>query len=564
MVSIYTFVPPPGTAQANAKVLEEWNEELKDIDVNSLPPELQEKAVLFKKILAAKPFDVHGLPDIYAAQFRNLPETRPENHGYLTFIYPQVDLWDGKKMLAFNDQVATIKTASGAEYHAAGAPILYAKLARIVLSDGRLTLILTTIWILLMHFLDFRSVSLALASVIPLVVGLFMMLGMLSLMNARLNFMNIVILPILLGFGVSHGLYLLHRFLEGTSPIVAFRSVGAAVASSTLTAIAGFAALFAASHNGLKSMGLVACLGLATTLRRLVHRARGGAPDPPRPAGRPGRGAPGPEDGRHPGGGMNRALVGVLALGTLAGCAATVKQHTIRPDYAQVDRTKTKRLLVVTSPNPNGDAKLGELWSTIARRYANQKRDFIAKESRPAPEGAEGSFSAASQCAEGFEGVLWLQPTAKQDGDKVKTAVHAELVRCTDGQQVWSADAAHTYASKDDQLKETIAQYVTELGADRRAVRRPELAPAPGHARDAPRAEARERRGREREDRARRVGRAEPRDPGTSPSPGRKATPLSEPGARARDPQAETREPDLSPREVYSPSITCPRLVASK
>ena len=52
---------------------------------------------------------------------------------------------------------------------------------------------------------------------------------------------------------------MLHRFLEGTSPVVALRSVGAAVASSTLTAIAGFASLFAASHNGLKSMGLVAC-----------------------------------------------------------------------------------------------------------------------------------------------------------------------------------------------------------------------------------------------------------------------------------------------------------------
>jgi predicted RND superfamily exporter protein len=93
-----------------------------------------------------------------------------------------------------------------------------------------------------------------------------MMLGLMSLTNHPLNFMNIIILPILLGFGVSHGLYLLHRFLEGTSPVVALRSVGAAVASSTLTAIAGFASLFVASHNGLKSMGYVACLGLTTTL----------------------------------------------------------------------------------------------------------------------------------------------------------------------------------------------------------------------------------------------------------------------------------------------------------
>jgi hypothetical protein len=78
--------------------------------------------------------------------------------------------------------------------------------------------------------------------------------------------MNLVILPILLGFGVSHGLYLLHRFLEGTSPLVALRSVGGAVASSTLTTIAGFGALGFAQHLGLRSIGYVACLGLGTTL----------------------------------------------------------------------------------------------------------------------------------------------------------------------------------------------------------------------------------------------------------------------------------------------------------
>lgn len=266
VVSLYSFVPPPETAAANAKVLEEWREELKEIDVAALPPEMQDKAAKFMKILSAKPFDVHGVPEVYAQMFRHLPTTRPENHGYLTFIYPGVDVWDGKMIGEFANQVSVIKTESGKEHRAAGLAILYAKLANIVLNDGKITVLLTALWILLMHYLDFRSAKLAAASVIPLGVGLVMMLGLMSLLNVRLNFMNIIILPIMLGFGVSHGLYLLHRFLEGTSPVVALRSVGAAVASSTLTTVAGFAALFAASHNGLKSMGLVACLGLTTTL----------------------------------------------------------------------------------------------------------------------------------------------------------------------------------------------------------------------------------------------------------------------------------------------------------
>src|SRR5690606_1862314 len=128
----------------------------------------------------------------------------------------------GKNMLAFADQTAEIETEQGV-FHSAGLPVLYAKLARIVLFDGKLTVLLAAVWILLMHYLDFRSVKLALASVIPLGVGLVMMLGMMAIMDERLNFMNIVMLPLLLGFGVSHGLYLLHRFLEGTSPLVALR-----------------------------------------------------------------------------------------------------------------------------------------------------------------------------------------------------------------------------------------------------------------------------------------------------------------------------------------------------
>lgn len=266
VVSIYTFVPPPDVAAANAKILEEWQAELSEIDPAALPPQYQDKAQTFFKMLSARPFDVNGVPQNYKEQFQHLPTTRPENHGYLTFLYPAVDLWNGKTVMNFADELRTIKTDGGKEFHAAGAPMLYARLSKIVLKDGQLTVLLAALWILVMHYLDFRNVKLALASVIPLGVGLVMMMGIMVLTDHKLNFMNIIILPILLGFGVSHGLYLLHRFLEGTSPMVALRSVGAAVSASTLTAIAGFAALGLASHNGLKSMGYIATIGLLTTL----------------------------------------------------------------------------------------------------------------------------------------------------------------------------------------------------------------------------------------------------------------------------------------------------------
>lgn len=277
VVSIYTFVPPPDRAAANAKVLEEWKAELTEIfggelSASSMPPALQDKFDIAMKMLEAKPYGIEGVPEQYRSSFRELattPELTKDGlpaHGYLTFIYPGIDLWDGKEMLKFADQTSVITVPSGKQYRSAGLPILYAVLARIVLNDAFWMVVLTGVWILGMHWLDFRKPALALASVIPLFVGLAITLGIYNVLGERLNFMNIIVLPILLGFGVSHGLYLLHRFLEGTSPMVALRSVGAAVAASTLTAVAGFGAMLWADHNGLRTVGALATIGLIMTL----------------------------------------------------------------------------------------------------------------------------------------------------------------------------------------------------------------------------------------------------------------------------------------------------------
>ena len=268
VASIFSFVPPPEQAAANAQIMAQWRQELAaaGIGMDLLPAHWQSKRELVEKILTVTPYGVDEVPEVYRQMFTSLPETARQNRGYLTFIYPGVDMMDGKKLLAFNQEADVITCASGKQYRSAGLAVLFGKLATIVLWDGKLTVGLAALWILAMHYLDFRSLALALASVLPLGVGLVMMLGLMAMTQHDLNFMNIIMLPILLGFGVSHGLYLLHRFLEGVTPLVALRSVGAAVASSTLTAMAGFAALFQAHHLGLRSMGYVACLGLGTTL----------------------------------------------------------------------------------------------------------------------------------------------------------------------------------------------------------------------------------------------------------------------------------------------------------
>ncbi len=266
VVSLFTFVPDRERQERNAAILADWRAEVSEIDPRSLPPEYGDRWEEALTYLSARPFTEADLPPRLRGMFRHLPTTRPDNHGFLTFIYAVVDLWDGKQMLQFASEVEDLDVGGGRVYHAAGGPILFAKLARIVLHDGRFCVVLTALLILLILVVDLRSLSGVLVALLPLVLGVGAMLGFMAAVGASLNFMNVVVFPVVLGYGVSHGVYLIHRFYEGSSPREALRSVGRAVACSTLTTLAGWAALLVAAHRGLKSMGMLACVGMLATL----------------------------------------------------------------------------------------------------------------------------------------------------------------------------------------------------------------------------------------------------------------------------------------------------------
>ena len=152
---------------------------------------------------------------------------------------------------------------------------------------------------------------------------------------------------------------------------------------------------------------------------------------------------------------MRSALVLTLMLATA--CSAVRNVH-VRPDYEQVDRTQTLRLAVVTAPLPDGDEQLGLLWSEIARRYVNDKRDFIASVQRAADELPQ------DVCEPPLEGVLHLEPSVSLKGNGVEAEVSASLFRCSDREVIWSAEGGGSWKSDDDLFTDTIATYVERYG----------------------------------------------------------------------------------------------------
>jgi hypothetical protein len=82
------------------------------------------------------------------------------------------------------------------------------------------------------------------------------------------NLANLILLPLIVGIGVSNGIHIIHRHIEDGSHemSVIARSTGKAVVLSSLTTMVGFGSLMVARHQGIFSLGLLLTIGIGCNL----------------------------------------------------------------------------------------------------------------------------------------------------------------------------------------------------------------------------------------------------------------------------------------------------------
>lgn len=147
----------------------------------------------------------------------------------------------------------------------------------------------------------------------------------------------------------------------------------------------------------------------------------------------------------------------ILAI-ALTACGPSVDSF-VRADYPQVDARSVKRIALIVTPPPGGDEATGRMWSLVARRWANQHRNFIVKRNTTTL-----TFDRAAACA-GMQGVIRLDPGVKPDGDGFSVELDAELLRCTDGERIWSAQVAGSFEGNDENVQAMREVYEREVGA---------------------------------------------------------------------------------------------------
>jgi predicted RND superfamily exporter protein len=113
-------------------------------------------------------------------------------------------------------------------------------------------------------FLDRSSVYDSLLAVTPPGLGLALALGVLGALGIPLNPANLIILPLILGIGVDHGVHVIHDYHSKPSQVYAISpSTLTAILLCSATTMVGFGSMMIAAHQGLYSLGIVLTIGVA-------------------------------------------------------------------------------------------------------------------------------------------------------------------------------------------------------------------------------------------------------------------------------------------------------------
>jgi predicted RND superfamily exporter protein len=99
---------------------------------------------------------------------------------------------------------------------------------------------------------------------LPLITGTALMLGVLWLFGEKLNYMNTMALPVIIGIGVDDGVHFFHRLMEEGKGSLgrSMTSVGRAMLMTSLTTMVGFGSLMFYLMQGMQSLGFTLFVGV--------------------------------------------------------------------------------------------------------------------------------------------------------------------------------------------------------------------------------------------------------------------------------------------------------------
>jgi predicted RND superfamily exporter protein len=264
VASMETLVPED--QERKQQVLRRLQLLLEDVPEDRLEARQQEQLVQLREQVRAEPFTREQLPASVRRQFQGT-----QGQSGFVLVYPRVSLSDGEAIRAMAKEVRGVTLPGGGRISAAGEPMVLADILAMVTREAPLILVGAVVAVLLAMWVTLGSLRLALLCLTPTVVSLLALVGLMPLLGMEFNYLNILVIPVLIGTTVDAGVHLLTRLVAPDSDFVSvYSETGRAICGGLLTSAVGFGALFLADHPGLNSIGALANLGFGVNLLVMV------------------------------------------------------------------------------------------------------------------------------------------------------------------------------------------------------------------------------------------------------------------------------------------------------
>ncbi|HSH41712.1 MAG TPA: MMPL family transporter [Arenicellales bacterium] len=270
--SIYDVVPESETQRRRLEVIEQIHDRMveavqlledfggKEGSEDARRKEEIEELLKYAGIQELKPGE---LPTAIQRVYTGVEDSQ----GYLVYIYNAKGTSELDEAQAFVDDIREINV-NGKTYYPATEAMVFVDMLNLMRSDAKraVAVVLGAVFVVLL--LAYRSLRSAFTVMIPVLIGMSWMLGIMAFFGIRLNVINMVVLPTVLGIGVDNGIHIFQRFREeGFSHIrEVVMTTGGAAFLTTITTLLGFAGTLAAQNGGLQSLGLAASIGLSACL----------------------------------------------------------------------------------------------------------------------------------------------------------------------------------------------------------------------------------------------------------------------------------------------------------
>lgn len=183
----------------------------------------------------------------------------------VTYIYPRQGVWERRVPAEF---VKYLRGEDPSTIDVTGLPFLAAELRRLFIHGIVRAVMLVILAVFLVLILHFRSARKATVAVIPVLCSVVWTLGTMQLLGMQVNFLNLIVIPLILSLGIDDGVHILQRYYEGGRHDLerSVEETGRAVVITSLTTMLAFGTLLFATFRGVREIGLVAIMGVGFAL----------------------------------------------------------------------------------------------------------------------------------------------------------------------------------------------------------------------------------------------------------------------------------------------------------